>query len=137
MTAFFDTDILVYAVTTDPKREVAARTLEGGGIASVQVLNEFVHVSRRKLRHDWSAIEMALTQFPILLSSVLPLDVERHDEARRLARDHGLSFCDALIVAAALSGGCTVLSSENLQAGRRCGPLTIVDPFTAAASASG
>jgi len=51
--------------------------------------------------------------------------------ARRLARDHGLAFYDALIVAAALEAGCGTLYSEDMQHGRAVGGLTIVDPFRA------
>ncbi len=46
-----------------------------------------------------------------------------------LARDHGFAFYDALIVAAALEGGCDTLFSEDMQHGRDVGGLTIVNPF--------
>jgi predicted nucleic acid-binding protein len=46
-----------------------------------------------------------------------------------LARDHRLSFYDALIVAAALEAGCDTLYTKDMQHGRKFGGLTIVNPF--------
>ena len=46
---FLDTNIIVYAFSSnDPRSEKAETLLTAGGIISVQVLNEFVNVSRRK-----------------------------------------------------------------------------------------
>ena len=50
MKAFFDTNILVYTATSDARKQRAVDCLSRGGVVSVQVLNEFVHVARRKLR---------------------------------------------------------------------------------------
>ena len=47
---------------------------------------------------------------------------------------HGSSFWDALIVQACLLARCTVLSSEDLQSGRRLGSLQILNPFLEGAS---
>jgi predicted nucleic acid-binding protein len=49
--------------------------------------------------------------------------------AARLALEHGLSFWDAMIVAAAASARCTVLYSEDLQNGWRFADLRVVNPF--------
>jgi predicted nucleic acid-binding protein len=127
--AFFDTNILVYAATSDEKKQQAVDCLRRGGFASVQVLNEFVHVARRKLRHDWPQIEFALGQFRASLDDVVPITVHTHENAVSLSRDHGLSFYDALIVAAAIEAGCDTLFSEDMQGGRTIGGLAIVNPF--------
>jgi len=127
--AFFDTDILVYTATSDAKKQQAAGCLGRGGLASVQVLNEFVHVARRKLRHDWPRIELALGLFHASLDDVVPITLNTHGNAVSLARDHGLSFYDALIVASAIEAGCDTLYSEDMQHGRTFGGLTIVNPF--------
>ncbi len=129
MTAFFDTNILVYAQSGDRKGEIAREVVSGGGWLSVQVLNEFVSVLARKQRKTWAEIEEAVTDVLAIVEEPIPLTLPIHHDARRLAADHTLSFYDALIVAAAFGGGCTVLYSEDLQAGRRFGPLTIVNPF--------
>ena len=129
MKAFFDTNILVYTATSDAKKQQAVACLGRGGCASVQVLNEFVHVARRKLRHDWPQIELALGLFRASLDDVVPVTLNTHTGAVSLAREHSLSFYDALIVAAAIEAGCDTLFTENMQHGRSIGGLTIVNPF--------
>ena len=50
--------------------------------------------------------------------------------ATRLAQRYGLSWFDALIVAAALECGCQMLYSEDLSAGQLlAGSLRVVNPF--------
>jgi predicted nucleic acid-binding protein len=129
--AFFDTNILVYTATSDPKKQLAADCLGRGGVASVQVLNEFVHVARRKLRHDWPQIEFALGLSRASLDDVVPVTLNTHAAAVLLAREHGLAFYDALIVAAAIEAGCDTLFTEDMQHGRAIGGLSIVNPFLA------
>jgi predicted nucleic acid-binding protein len=127
--AFFDTNILVYTATSDAKKHRAADCLRRGGCASVQVLNEFMYVARRKLRHDWPQIEFALGLFRSSLDDIAPVTLSTHNSAVSLAREHGLSFYDALIVAAAIEANCDTLFSEDMQHGRAIGGLTIVNPF--------
>ena len=129
MKAFFDTNILVYTATSDARKQRAVDCLSRGGVVSVQVLNEFVHVARRKLRHDWPQVELALGLFRASLDDVLPVTLNTHAGAVSLAREHGLSFYDALIVAAAIEAGCDTLFSEDMQHGRSIGGLAIVNPF--------
>ena len=132
MKAFFDTNVLVYAVTSDPRKFRADQILARGGVISAQVLNEFTAVARNKLRHNWADIEYAATRFRAALDAVLPLTVETHAAAVGLARDHGFSFYDALIVAAALEAGCDTLFTEDMQDGRVIDGLTIRNPFASA-----
>lgn len=130
MSSFFDTNVLVYTASFDAtKKRRAIDCLRGGGIASVQVLNEFVNVARRKLRHEWPQIELAISLFQTSLDAIVPITVSTHTGAARLARDHHLHIYDALIVASALEAGCDTLFSEDLQHGRSFAGLTIVNPF--------
>ena len=131
MTAFFDTNVLVYSVTADPRKAAADRVLARGGFVSAQVLNEFANVARKKLRQDWTEIEYAIARFCRAVDDVVHLTRETNASARRLARDHGLSFYDALIVASAEEAGCDTLYSEDMQDGRAIGGLTIRNPFLA------
>jgi predicted nucleic acid-binding protein len=131
--AFLDTNILVYAQQDGPKAEIARRIVAEGGVVSVQVLNEFAQVARRKLGRSWAEIADAVADVVAATAPPLPLTLDLHDEARRIAETDGLSFYDALIVAAALNAGCGTLLTEDMQAGRRFGPLAIVDPFDGAA----
>jgi predicted nucleic acid-binding protein len=130
LTASFDTNVLVYAfANNDAKRERAQETLAIGGVISVQVLNEFVNVLRRKRREEWPQIEAALAVVEKWFGSVRPLTLDTHRLALVLARDDGIGIYDALIVAAALEGGCDTLFSEDMQHGRVFGGLKIVNPF--------
>ena len=100
---FLDTNILVYAFSDDPRADTAAALLARGHDTGVQVLNEFANVARRKLRMEWSEIGQGLAEIRLLCRMVHPLDVAVHEHAVTLAADHGFSFYDALIVAAALA----------------------------------
>ena len=100
-----------------------------GGTISVQVLNEFTSVLHRKFGIDWGVIAEAVADLQTALGPILPMGVNTHSAAVDLARVHGFSFYDSLIVASALKAGCDTLLSEDLQAGRRIVNLTIVNPF--------
>ena len=60
MSAFIDTNVLVYAQGTGAKSETARQVVLDGGVISVQVLNEFAAVLRRKFRLEWDVIADAL-----------------------------------------------------------------------------
>jgi predicted nucleic acid-binding protein len=129
VTAFFDTNILVYALTDDQKQGVAVKLMGEGGVITVQVLNELVNVLRHKLRRDWTHIERARQYVLSTFSDSLSVTVEMHESAISLARDNGFRIYDALIIAAAIEARCDTLYSEDLQHGRGFGALTIVNPF--------
>jgi predicted nucleic acid-binding protein len=129
VTAFFDTNVLVYTITADPRGIVARSRLGDGGVVSAQVLNEFVRVARKKLRLDWAMVEAALAELRALVDDVRPVALSTHEFAVSLARRDGLDIYDALIVAAAIEAGCETLYSEDFQHARRFGDLTIVNPF--------
>ena len=129
MSAFFDSNILIYAYSTDARRQRALTTIAGGGAISAQVLNEFTNVLRKKQKQDWPIIEAAVQCLRFRFPDIVPLTSDTHAAALALARDHTLAFYDALIVAAAIEAGCDTLYSEDLQHGRSVGGLTIVNPF--------
>lgn len=128
---FFDTSILVYAVTEDdPRSARAEELLAAGGVLSVQILNEFVSVARRKIFMSWSDIVEALDAFRVLCPSPPPITMETHEAALKVAEIHGCSIYDGLVVAAALESGCSTLFSEDFQDGQTIGgKLTIRNPF--------
>ena len=129
---FFDTNVLVYVVGQHDQRTVPAETLlAGGGVVSVQVLNELASVARRKLGMTWEEITEALTAIRVLCPSPVSITVEMHEAALRIAVQYGYHIYDALITAAALEAGCTTLYSEDLQDGQIINErLTIRNPFT-------
>lgn len=129
MTAFIDTNILVYAQQSGPKATISRDLIARGGSISVQVLNELINVLRKKDNRSWRDIELVLDDVDAALDPALPLTAAITRAALALARDHGFSYYDALIIAAAIEAGCDVLYSEDLQHSRSIGGLTIVNPF--------
>jgi predicted nucleic acid-binding protein len=127
--AFFDTNVLVYAFLDLEKRKPALDALAVGGIISVQVLNEFTHVAHKKRKRPWPDIESAISVLRLRFPEIMAITVITHQSALAIARDHNLSFYDALIIASALEAGCDTLYSEDLQDGRRFPGLEIVNPF--------
>jgi predicted nucleic acid-binding protein len=129
---FLDSNILVYAFTDAPRTATARAMLARGCIISVQGLNEFVNVARRKLGHSWDEIRAALTVIRDLCPAILPIGLDTHEAALRLAERHGFAMFDALTVAAALQAGSTNLWSEDMQDGMVIdGTLRIANPFRA------
>jgi len=128
---FFDTNVLIYAVAQDdPRSRSAEELLASGGVLSVQILNEFASVARRKILMPWTDVMEALNAFRVLCPSPLPITIELHEAALKIAEKHGYNIYDALVVSAALEAGCTTLYSEDLQDGQTIdGQLTIRNPF--------
>lgn len=129
MKPFLDTNLLVYAQTSDPRSTAARQAILTGGVISVQVLNEFAAVLRRKLKRDWDEIAEAVADVRTTLGPIQSITIETHEVAVDLARQHGFSFYDALIVASALEAKCDTLLTEDLQADRTIHGLTIVNPL--------
>ena len=129
--AFFDTNVLIYAMAqSDPRAPRAEELLAAGGVVGIQNLNEFVSVARRKLRMPWKEVTEALDAIRVLCPSPVPIEISTHEAALKIAEDHGYEIYDALVVAAALDAGCAVLYSEDLQDRQVInGKLTIRNPF--------
>lgn len=128
-TDFFDTNLLLYAISAEPlKAATAQRLVATRGVVSVQVLNEFAWVTTRKKELSFSEAQRLLFRFRELCR-VVPLDIETHDRGLALAGRHRLSIYDSMIVAAALRSGCLTLYTEDLADGQGIGGLTIRNPF--------
>lgn len=129
--AFVDTNVLIYAaIKNDPRSERAEELLAVERVTSVQVLNEFVSVARRRYQMPWKALKAALQWIRILCPDPVPLTIETHDEAVRISEQYGYKIYDSLIVAAALEAGCSTLYSEDLQHAQVIeGKLSIRNPF--------
>ena len=126
---FFDTNILLYLLSADrTKAERAEELLVGGGIVSVQVLNEFASVGIRKLAMRIGEIKEILATIR-RICAVVPLAVETHELGLDLAERYRYSVYDGMILAAALDAGCTTLFSEDFQHKQIIERLTIVNPF--------
>jgi predicted nucleic acid-binding protein len=131
---FVDTNVWVYAVDRDagPRQTTAKAVLDSARtdlVVSSQVLSEFYVSVTRKLRrpvpHDAAAQ---------LVDQMRRLPVEAIDEHHVTAAvaghgSWGLSYWDALIVAAAERAGCDRLLSEDLADGATYGSVRVENPF--------
>jgi predicted nucleic acid-binding protein len=127
---FIDSNVLLYWASDDAtKAPIAESILAAGPILSVQVLNEFVAVSRRKHKRPWDKIVAVLKSTHALCPIIVPVSSETHELALRLAQDARLSIYDACIIAAAELAGCDVLYTEDLNHGQRIGRVTVRNPF--------
>ncbi len=128
---FLDTNVLIYAaLRPDPRSDAARALLRGGGVISVQVLNEFANAARRKLRRTWPEVQRALAAVRALCPMPQPITAATHEAAFAIAEHTGYAIFDALILASAIEAGCDTVCSEDMQDGRIIdGRLTIHNPF--------
>ena len=131
MTAgFLDTNVLIYAFSSDPRALKAEELLSGEFVTSVQGLNEFANVARRKLGMSWEEVRLALASIRTLAASVQPLTLETHDMALDLVQRYGVSLFDGLMLAAALQADCSTFWSEDMLDGMVIEQqLTVTNPF--------
>jgi predicted nucleic acid-binding protein len=127
---FLDTNILVYAFTTDTRSSRAQGLLERGCVIGVQGLNEFANLAKRKLLMNWMEISEALSAIRTVCGTIVPIDVETNADAVRIADRYGCAFFDALMIASALRADCGILWSEDMQDGLVIDQrLRIANPF--------
>lgn len=133
---FVDTNVLVYArdAGAGEKHDQAATWMlrlweEGRGRTGFQVLQEFYVTVTQKLRPGLDR-ETAREEVRHLLawrpSAITRIVME---EGWRVQDRYGLSWWDALIVAAARQAGCRYLLTEDLQDGQDLDGLGVVNPF--------
>ena len=128
--AFLDTSVLFYLLSSEAaKADRVEALLARGGVISVQVLNEFSAVCRRKLRMTRGETLEVLG--PIRsVCTVVPLTEGTFDKGMQVSGDYGFSIYDSMIVAAALLAECAILYSEHLQHGQVLDKrLTVANPF--------
>ncbi len=132
--SFIDTNVLVYAQDpSDPKKQRVALDLlrelykTTSGVISTQVLQEFANIAIKKLRLPALTLRTKLLfweQYEVV--QITPAVIHA---ALDLHQTRSLSFYDALIVAAAQISGCTLLYSEDMNAGESVNGVRIVNPF--------
>lgn len=127
---FLDSNVLIYAFTTDERAAAAQALLQGRPVISVQALNEFANVARRKLGMGWDEIREAISAVRALCPTVLAVDIVAHEESLRIAERYGYSIFDSLVIASALQANSDTLWSEDMQDGMVIdGRLRIANPF--------
>jgi len=132
---FVDTNILLYAVSRDPKEQDKATRANGilgarDVALSVQVLQEFYVQATRASRPDPLTHEQATG----LLESFLRFPVQDITTDLMLAaaatrQRFGVSYWDAAILEAARSLGCEVVLSEDLSDGQDYAGVRVQNPF--------
>lgn len=135
MTAFLDTNVLLYSISDVPEekdKRVRARALiDGGQVAlSLQVLQEF-YWNATKPNRQWRLPPEAVRdlierwrRFPVQETTLELLDLGFEIQTR-----HRFSFWDSMIVAAARAQGCEILWSEDMNDGRIVDGMRIANPF--------
>ncbi len=129
--AFLDTNVVAYFASTDAaKAKRSDELLRAGGVVSVQVLNEFAAIARRKYALPWSSVRTVLAAVRSACT-VAPLTVTTHELGLALAERYQLNVYDGMIVATAQLAGCTVLYTEDMHDGLVIDRLTIRNPYAA------
>ena len=116
MKAFIDTNVLIYWVDDSTRADVVEQLLAQQAVISVQVLNEFANVLRKKRAMPLPDVEALCTTL-IDTCDVLDVSVRTHQTALALMARYQLSVYDANIVAAAALSDCAVLYTEDMQDG--------------------
>jgi predicted nucleic acid-binding protein len=132
--SFIDSNIFIYAEALDePKKQNLALALlrrlrlDGSGVISTQVLQEYCNVGLRKLHLDVAHLRVQIRyheQFEVV--QVTPTIIHA---ALDLHQTRSVSFYDALILQAAITSGCDTLYSEDLNAGEIINGVKIINPF--------
>ena len=135
MTAFLDTDVLLYAVSKTPseaaKAKVALALLDNpDSVLSTQVLQEFYVQATRVGRAD----ALSHDQARLLMESWLRFQVVSVTPALVFAalatkKRWGLSYWDSVIIESARSAGCKKVFTEDMQDGQDFAGVKVVNPF--------
>jgi predicted nucleic acid-binding protein len=132
--AFLDTNVLIYAVSSDPaeseKKGKAIDLIENSDFGlSAQVLQEFYVTVTRKIAlplppDDAVALLEEFRCFPLVWTDY-PLIVAGIETALRF----GISYWDGAVIAAAERLGASTLYTEDLNHGQHYGSVQAVNPF--------
>ena len=133
---FVDTNVLVYARdrTDAGKQRAAAEWMAAlwdtrAGRLSVQVLREYYVTLTRKLDPPRSLADAREDVLALATWDPVPMDAGILEDGWMVQDRYGLSWWDALIVAAASRSGSRWILSEDFQAGQDLLGLTVLDPF--------
>lgn len=131
---FVDTNVLLYAL--DPsnlaKQQACSRWLdrlwrEGSGALSWQVLHELCVNGEKKLKFPAPLLQETIRVFGAWRPVEPSLgQLERAWHWQKVAQ---VSLWDGLILASAERASCAYLLSEDFQAGRTYGGVTVISPF--------
>jgi predicted nucleic acid-binding protein len=139
---FVDTNVFVYRLdAADAQKQARARAWleqlwsERSGRVSYQVLVELYTTLTRKLAKPLAVAEAREAVQALSAWSPVVVDDKVLDGAWAIEARYGLSWWDALVVAAARVAGCRFLLTEDLQHGQELAGVEVVDPFLTEPSA--
>lgn len=133
--AFFDTNVLLYIYDTDlRKRAIATELFERYTtsdlmLLSTQVVQEFYVVGSKKLRMPRPKLKGVVDS--LLDIPLVAVGPDQILSAIQIEERYKISFWDALILAAAESGGAEVVYTEDLNDGQQYGTVMVKNPFRA------
>jgi predicted nucleic acid-binding protein len=131
---FLDSNVVIYALgnNTDKKR-IATNLIKLRPIISIQVINETLNVSLRKLQLSIEDVGMMFTLLK-RQCDIKTIGTKTVETALELLQEYKFSYYDSLILAAALENGSARLYSENFQNRQVIkhlgSSLEIVNPFS-------
>jgi predicted nucleic acid-binding protein len=128
-----DSNVIAYLFSSDTTKADQAEALVVQGnpkpVISTQVMNEVTLVMSRKMGLPWPEINTLLGDVEEFCE-IVPLTLDVHRQARRIAEHYGFRFYDSCIIAFALLEECEVLYSEDMQHGQVIfDRLTVINPF--------
>ena len=134
VSAFFDTNIFVYAVSEAPedaaKRRLALTLIEDCEIhLSIQVVQEFLHTCLRKSRIGLNSSALVQSARWLLTFDFQIPDAASVMKTLEIQKTFGISYWDAAIVVAAAELGCDTLYTEDLNHGQTYNDVRVVNPF--------
>ena len=133
--SFIDTNILLYAEASDKteKQQTALDLLhqhyqDACAVISTQVLQEYCNIAIKKLKLEPQYIRSQLDfylQFEVIqvTADIIRIGFDIH-------QTRSMAFFDAIIVASAKTAGCSVLFSEDMNAGELIDGIQIINPFS-------
>ena len=131
---FFDTNILIYQLDKRyPEKLKACRqsvekiALNGEGVISTQIVQEFYVVATVKLHIDPVLVKSIIHTFENL--EVVIIDKELISAAIDVNLQHHFSFWDSLVIVAAESAKCEFLYSEDMNHGQKIRNVKIINPM--------
>lgn len=135
--AFIDTNVFIYHLDASDRRKqaVADRLIRdalatGKACISFQVVQECLNTVMRKaqvgLNTEQARLYMETVLLPLMQGAAT---AGLYHRALDVQSRYRFSFYDSLIVASALTAGCSRLLSEDLQDGQRIENLVIENPF--------
>ena len=134
---FLDTNIFIYSFDkSNPDKQKRAKELISkalyhySGCISVQVIQEFLNVAIQKFEIPLKKQDCNIYMINVLepLCEVFS-SIELYRDALEIQEGWKYSFCDSLIISAALRSNCDLLYTEDLQHGQIIQNLKIINPF--------